>query len=163
MLEKWKSQTTIVLKYRPNSGYCSDQLAFCVRYVFEESVKIRLLRMINVKKSTGEALYELFKSKLNALEDKDLTLRRSRSICDEFGRVASSWRHGVMSRISVLFSHIFLELLNYFTAIIVRDSIQLLFWLNCSDNDETFSYGIFNGLLNSPNIQTRILIWRHVD
>ena len=33
-----------------------DQLVLCVRYVFEESVKIRLLRMINVKKSTGEAL-----------------------------------------------------------------------------------------------------------
>jgi hypothetical protein len=45
-----------------------DQLAICVRYVHCGKVKVRLIKLVVAKKTTGEALYRLVKSELERLE-----------------------------------------------------------------------------------------------
>src|SRR6185437_2982798 len=44
-----------------------EQLALCVRYVHKGQINVKLLKLLQAQKTTGEALYNLLKNELDAL------------------------------------------------------------------------------------------------
>jgi len=132
-----------------------DQLASCVRYVHCGKVKVRLIKLVVAKKTTGEALYWLVKSELERLE-----LSTSKIIGCSFDGAAnmSGQYNGLQAKLKqdnedIVHVHCQAHVLN----LVMTDSIE------CCKQTKDFLGLLQNTAVLISESHKRMLVWTEVN